>query len=320
VHPSEFGRVGATVLPAPWARPSWRLATALLVVVGAGATLLVNDHAARLPSERLGIHRASRETALPDPVRLVAGDAALVHAGPHTVHGWLVTATLLITPPVGAASRARATSLTQPVTLATRVTTDAATHLVVWRLARPWVATALDRLPYDVPITAVATTASDSSLAVTWASTPLGDPVTVTTRSLTVMGDHVDPALHAPLGTLGVDRTGHVVAFLAAPGRWLDARALARAATVDTHNGGCHLRWELTGRDAPAGGVLVVHAPAGSSLRPGDVVTRFDGQAVSDLPALRTALYLAPAGERSTWTRDRAGVVRPDGTRLPCRL
>jgi len=311
--------VDAAALGAPWGRPSRRLAALLALVLLAGAVLLISDHAPRLRSESLRAHRGASLSALPTVLRPAAGDAALMHVGAHLVHGWLATGDLLVTPPAGPSNTATVTSVSEPATVATRVAHDAATGLEVWRLTRPWTASATASLPYDVATTALAATADGNHVAVAWAATPLGDPVRVTTSSLTVMGESVDPGLHAPLGTLSVDHTGHVVAFLAAPGRWLDARVVARLAAVDVHNQGCHLEWNLTGRDAPAGGVLVLHVPAGSSLRPGDVVTRFDGHPVNGLAALRSALYLAPSGERSTWTRDRQGRLAPDGTRLPCR-
>ncbi len=286
-----------------------------LVAVLAGGALLFANRSPAPHAEPVTAHRVTTLDGLPPTWRTAAADAVVLSGARGHSPGVVVTPSLVVSYRRGG-DVVSVRGLGEVRDSAVYVGRDPATGLRVWRLAHELPVAEVAPLPYDTTVTALVAQWHQARVNDVWGTTAMGDPDMTVRGPLRVLTDVSQPGLHAPDGTVSFDHRGRVRAMLAG-GRWWPMGTVAQIARVVATNGSCRVRWLDGVRDAPGGGVLVTRS-GNEAVREGDIITRFNGQAVESWAQLRSTLYLTTRGSLATWVSDRSGQFRADHARLSC--
>ncbi len=334
IHPSELPRFDA--IPTYDGLPERRhltplvLASAVVILTLGGITLALRttsppatsslrDHIARSVGELPDfIQRAARST-----VELIVTDDGHISA----------TAAMVIAPgdlavtttPIPTNASISGSSQVNERFGARLVARDRALGFSVVSLSKRQPITPTGLLPASSTVTAMSSyfTEHAATPEIAWGTTTLGDPVLEKSDGVvSYLATASAPNLYGFTDALAVSDDGLVVAVLNARGQWYSAQYITRVAQVMESNGGCHGRLGITGEDYQGGGALVMkvmHGPSWGLLRPGDVITRINGDELDSFDSLLSYLYAAPAHRDATLDLWRDGRTLRVEVRLGCR-
>ena len=335
IHPSElpnFYRIPTYDTATPRRRRRPRLVLALGVMVLAAGSVFLILHSSSPPStSSLGANVASNLSALPSyaqPAARSTIELVIADQGHITTTGALVISPgdLAITTnpiPNGASmTGASQSDLRFPVTL---VSTDHALGFSIVHLGTSLPVAATSVLPASASVLALSPVFAlhQNSPSFDWAQTTLGDPIQkVVNGVVSYMATASDTNLRGFPDTIAVDNQGNVVAVLSARNQWYSAEYIARVARAVTDNGGCHSHLGIVGEDAQGGGVLVKSVEPGtatSAVRPGDILTTFDGANLDSVNTLLSILYADRARSDVTLGVLRDGAIMTAHVILGCQ-
>lgn len=157
-----------------------------------------------------------------------------------------------------------------------------------------------------------------------WANTTLGDPSIKANGIVSYLATRSQANLNGFVDAIAVNAADRVVAVLSTGHLWYSAQFVARIANIVATGQGCRARLGVKGATAPNGGALISsilpRSTVTGQMKPGDVLTTFNGRNIENWNSLLTALYLTPAGTRASITFVRDELTHHVVATLGCAL